>query len=242
MLRVSPAGIPWAGDRWGSSAGNLCVTGGVCWGTAGQEDYDRLRPLSYSDTNVVLICFDVTSRSSYDNILTKWYPEVNHFCKGVPMLLVGCKTDLRQGHHESVTFQEVSATACCGGGCIPHPPPRLSTAAHRGRPWPGKCKLQPTWSAQRCTGTMSGMSSLRPVPSRSVVPVGPAARGGPAMAVCSAECQHHEADRRAAPVHRLLAPPEGWELTWGSLSPAGQERMHPHAAPLWCYIKIQRSA
>ncbi|POI22499.1 hypothetical protein CIB84_013754 [Bambusicola thoracicus] len=81
------------------------------WDTAGQEDYDRLRPLSYSDTNVVLICFDVTSRSSYDNILTKWYPEVNHFCKGVPVLLVGCKTDLRQGHHDSVTFLEGEAMA-----------------------------------------------------------------------------------------------------------------------------------
>ncbi|XP_051476915.1 rho-related GTP-binding protein RhoD-like [Apus apus] len=66
------------------------------WDTAGQEDYDRLRPLSYSDANVVLICFDVTSPNSYDNILTKWYPEVNHFCKGVPVLVVGCKTDLRQ--------------------------------------------------------------------------------------------------------------------------------------------------
>uniref|UniRef100_A0A8B9ZXH0 Uncharacterized protein n=1 Tax=Anas zonorhyncha TaxID=75864 RepID=A0A8B9ZXH0_9AVES len=41
------------------------------WDTAGQEDYDRLRPLSYSDANVVLMCFDVTNRSSYDNILTK---------------------------------------------------------------------------------------------------------------------------------------------------------------------------
>uniref|UniRef100_A0A663FD58 Ras homolog family member D n=1 Tax=Aquila chrysaetos chrysaetos TaxID=223781 RepID=A0A663FD58_AQUCH len=66
------------------------------WDTAGQEDYDRLRPLSYSDANVVLICFDVTDPNSYENILTKWYPEVNHFCKGVPVLLVGCKTDLRQ--------------------------------------------------------------------------------------------------------------------------------------------------
>ncbi|NXE76993.1 RHOF protein, partial [Cochlearius cochlearius] len=66
------------------------------WDTAGQEDYDRLRPLSYSDANVVLICFDVTDPNSYDNILTKWYPEVNHFCKGVPVLLVGCKTDLRR--------------------------------------------------------------------------------------------------------------------------------------------------
>ncbi|NXE67107.1 RHOF protein, partial [Calcarius ornatus] len=63
---------------------------------AGQEDYDRLRPLSYSDANVVLMCFDVTDSNSFDNILTKWYPEVNHFCKGVPVLLVGCKTDLRQ--------------------------------------------------------------------------------------------------------------------------------------------------
>ncbi|NXL38798.1 RHOF protein, partial [Glaucidium brasilianum] len=66
------------------------------WDTAGQEDYDRLRPLSYSETNVVLICFDVTNPPSYENILTKWYPEVNHFCKGIPVLLVGCKTDLRQ--------------------------------------------------------------------------------------------------------------------------------------------------
>ncbi|NWX14118.1 RHOF protein, partial [Aegotheles bennettii] len=66
------------------------------WDTAGQEDYDRLRPLSYSDANVVLICFDVTNPISYDNILTKWYPEVNHFCKGIPVLLVGCKTDLRR--------------------------------------------------------------------------------------------------------------------------------------------------
>ncbi|NWI89928.1 RHOF protein, partial [Pitta sordida] len=66
------------------------------WDTAGQEDYDRLRPLSYSDASVVLICFDVTDPSSFENIPTKWYPEVNHFCQGVPVLLVGCKTDLRQ--------------------------------------------------------------------------------------------------------------------------------------------------
>ncbi|XP_040463930.1 rho-related GTP-binding protein RhoD isoform X3 [Falco naumanni] len=85
------------------------------------EDYDRLRPLSYSDANVVLICFDVTNPSSYDNILTKWYPEVNHFCKGTPVLLVGCKTDLRQdravmrklqeGHLEPISYQQAKAMA-----------------------------------------------------------------------------------------------------------------------------------
>ncbi|XP_065491675.1 rho-related GTP-binding protein RhoD isoform X2 [Caloenas nicobarica] len=91
------------------------------WDTAGQEDYDRLRPLSYSNTNVVLICFDVTSPNSFDNILTKWYPEVNHFCRGVPVLLVGCKTDLRrdqevlqklrEGHLEPISYQQAKAMA-----------------------------------------------------------------------------------------------------------------------------------
>ncbi|KAM6392540.1 rho-related GTP-binding protein RhoD [Pluvialis apricaria] len=84
------------------------------WDTAGQEDYDRLRPLSYSDANVVLICFDVTNPNSYDNVLTKWYPEVNHFCKGVPVLVVGCKTDLRkpqEGHLEPISYEKASAMA-----------------------------------------------------------------------------------------------------------------------------------
>ncbi|KAM4808950.1 rho-related GTP-binding protein RhoF [Rhinophrynus dorsalis] len=64
--------------------------------TAGQEDYDRLRPLSYQDVNLVLICYDVTNPTSFDNVLIKWYPEVHHFCRGVPVVLIGCKTDLRK--------------------------------------------------------------------------------------------------------------------------------------------------
>ncbi|XP_017948656.1 rho-related GTP-binding protein RhoF isoform X1 [Xenopus tropicalis] len=64
--------------------------------TAGQEDYDRLRPLSYQDVNLVLICYDVTNPTSFDNVLIKWYPEVHHFCRGVPIVLIGCKTDLRK--------------------------------------------------------------------------------------------------------------------------------------------------
>ncbi|KAH1180306.1 rho-related GTP-binding protein RhoF isoform X2 [Mauremys mutica] len=64
--------------------------------TAGQEDYDRLRPLSYQNTNMVLICYDVMNPTSYDNVLIKWYPEVSHFCRGVPLILIGCKTDLRK--------------------------------------------------------------------------------------------------------------------------------------------------
>ncbi|XP_071374901.1 rho-related GTP-binding protein RhoF-like [Centroberyx affinis] len=64
--------------------------------TAGQEDYDRLRPLSYQNANTVLICYDVMCPSSFDNVFIKWYPEVQHFCQGVPIILVGCKADLRR--------------------------------------------------------------------------------------------------------------------------------------------------
>jgi len=65
------------------------------WDTAGQEDYDRLRPLSYPDTDVILMCFSIDSPDSLENIPEKWTPEVRHFCPSVPIILVGNKKDLR---------------------------------------------------------------------------------------------------------------------------------------------------
>jgi|SRR3990172_2744130 len=65
------------------------------WDTAGQEDYDKLRPLSYPQTDVFLICFSITSRNSFNNVVEKWVPEVNHHCPFTPILLVGTKVDLR---------------------------------------------------------------------------------------------------------------------------------------------------
>lgn len=65
------------------------------WDTAGQEDYDRLRPLSYPDTDVILMCFSIDNPDSLENIPEKWTPEVKHFCPNVPVILVGNKKDLR---------------------------------------------------------------------------------------------------------------------------------------------------
>ncbi|KAL1327221.1 hypothetical protein AAHE18_13G285600 [Arachis hypogaea] len=66
------------------------------WDTAGQEDYNRLRPLSYRGADVFLLCFSLISKASYENISKKWIPELRHYAPNVPIVLVGTKLDLRE--------------------------------------------------------------------------------------------------------------------------------------------------
>lgn len=111
------------------------------WDTAGQEDYDRLRPLSYPDTDVILMCFSIDSPDSLgltspalfffkntkrarrllvaccstENIPEKWTPEVKHFCPNVPIILVGNKKDLRNDEHtrrELAKMKQVREASC----------------------------------------------------------------------------------------------------------------------------------
>lgn len=63
--------------------------------TAGSEAYDRLRTLSYQDTDILILCFAVNSPHSFDNLTDKWILEVLHFCPNVPVVLVCTKVDLR---------------------------------------------------------------------------------------------------------------------------------------------------
>lgn len=39
--------------------------------TAGQEDYDQLRPLSYPEANIVMLCFGIESQRSLDSVREK---------------------------------------------------------------------------------------------------------------------------------------------------------------------------
>jgi len=70
------------------------------WDTAGQEELDRIRYLSYRDTHIVLLCFSVVSMSSFENISQKWIPEIKHHAPEALLLLVGLKSDLRQQAQE----------------------------------------------------------------------------------------------------------------------------------------------
>jgi len=84
----------------------LCVS---LWDTAGQEDYDRLRPLSYPGTDVFLVCYSVINRTSFSNTKTKWFPEIAHHCP-THTILVGTKTDLREDPEKLETLRDMGMT------------------------------------------------------------------------------------------------------------------------------------
>ena len=66
------------------------------WDTVNDyHDYDRLRPLSYPNTDVFLICFSLGRRKSYEDVYSLWYPEVKRYCPHTPIVLVGLKQDVR---------------------------------------------------------------------------------------------------------------------------------------------------
>ncbi|KAH0789321.1 ras-related C3 botulinum toxin substrate 2 [Histomonas meleagridis] len=77
------------------------------WDTAGQEDYKKLRPLSYPETDIFLICFSLVSPASLENVSTQWIPEMREHCKEAPFILVGLKSDLRDEYQKDPSKCEV---------------------------------------------------------------------------------------------------------------------------------------
>lgn len=63
--------------------------------TTGKEDYERLRLLSYPQTDVFLVCCSMVSSSSFENVKETWVPEITHQCPKAPFLLFGTQIDLR---------------------------------------------------------------------------------------------------------------------------------------------------
>ncbi|CAI4035937.1 hypothetical protein SMKI_14G1460 [Saccharomyces mikatae IFO 1815] len=90
------------------------------WDTAGQEDYDRLRPLCYPQTDIFLICFSVSEHASFANVTEKWLPELKQTSniessslytkvRKYPILLVGTKSDLRDDLETQKKLQETNS-------------------------------------------------------------------------------------------------------------------------------------
>lgn len=60
-----------------------------------QEDYNQLRPLSYPNTDVFLICFSVVNPASYHNVQEEWVPELKDCMPHVPYVLIGTQVKMR---------------------------------------------------------------------------------------------------------------------------------------------------
>src|SRR3989338_8127363 len=77
--------VPTVFDNYSATlmCDNRAISLGL-WDTAGQEEHDRLRPLSYPQTDVFLLCYSVISPASYKNVQDKWYPEIVHHCPSSP--------------------------------------------------------------------------------------------------------------------------------------------------------------
>ncbi|XP_033927421.1 rho-related GTP-binding protein Rho6 [Melopsittacus undulatus] len=65
------------------------------WDTSGSPYYDNVRPLCYSDSDAVLLCFDISRPETLDSAAKKWKTEILDYCPNTRVLLIGCKTDLR---------------------------------------------------------------------------------------------------------------------------------------------------
>ena len=94
--------------------------------TAGQEEFDKLRPLAYPKTDVFLVCFCVASPASYNNVKEKWLPEVRAICPDTPIVVVGTQTD-RRGK-EGISRHHNTMPLSCNTAVSPSSPgPRLAS-------------------------------------------------------------------------------------------------------------------
>ncbi|CAK7269450.1 Rho GTPase [Sporothrix epigloea] len=86
------------------------------WDTAGQEEFDRLRSLSYDDTDLIMLCYSVDSKDSLENVESKWVGEITDNCPGVKLVLVALKCDLREAGEDDAEDTAATATAEAGSG------------------------------------------------------------------------------------------------------------------------------
>jgi Ras-related C3 botulinum toxin substrate 1 len=75
------------------------------WDTSGNEEFDKLRPLVYPDTDIFLVCYSTVDLSSFENVVNKWVPDIRKMCPRTPIVLVGLKKDLREDARMFASFK-----------------------------------------------------------------------------------------------------------------------------------------
>ena len=54
------------------------------WDTVGQERFRAVTPFFYENSKIVILCYDITSKSSFQNLKDYWYNQVKKYVKSTP--------------------------------------------------------------------------------------------------------------------------------------------------------------
>ena len=105
--KFPPGYVPTIFDNYSA---NINIGGQTCqlllFDTAGQEEFETLRKISYADTDIFLICFSVVQPASFSNVEQLWINEIRQSNKTAPIIIVGTKTDLRASSKEKTLTQK----------------------------------------------------------------------------------------------------------------------------------------
>jgi len=64
------------------------------WDTSGSHNFDTVRPLSYGEADVFIVCFKISDPLSLYNVKSRWIQEIEKHTVA-PVILCGCQADLR---------------------------------------------------------------------------------------------------------------------------------------------------
>ncbi|XP_029973029.1 rho-related GTP-binding protein RhoV-like [Salarias fasciatus] len=83
--------------------------------TAGQEEFGHLRSLCYAHVDVFILCFSLLNPVSFDNISSKWVPQIRAANATSPIVLVGTQSDLRHSAGVLIHLHQRGAAPVCHG-------------------------------------------------------------------------------------------------------------------------------
>jgi len=90
--------VPTVFDNYSTNVaiGDTTIALGL-WDTAGSDEYDSLRPLSYPGTDIFLVCFSLVDPVTLEHVKSKWIVEINKHMEGAKpaIMLLGTKLDQR---------------------------------------------------------------------------------------------------------------------------------------------------
>ena len=93
MIRLNTTGVDFYPKSFQLADGS--VVSALIYDTGGQERYKAINTSYYRAANAILLVYDVTNRTSFDDIKNYYCNKIKELCeKNIPIILLGNKTDM----------------------------------------------------------------------------------------------------------------------------------------------------